>query len=291
MARGTLDLDDESPLYDEHPLFPLVENEKSYEVSFISITRHENGVQKWGPTLPATQLMNEEALFELFGGGNYTLIARAATKRDGLPGKNQKSRRLNLAGKMKPLSGNPTPEELKLYEGLPSTPQEAKPAAQFGDMGQLFALMMQMNQASAQRAQEQSQQFMTMFMGMMQGSKGDAQRMTEMMMTMSSQNQQTMMQFVTAMLANRGGGPEEMAKYADLLKTLGFGKGEAKEGDKPGNESVGSIIENAADIVTGLVQLKGAMVPPNGANGAPQPVAVTEAPPGSALSFVRGLAR
>lgn len=290
MARGTLELDDDGPLYDEHPLFPLVDNEKPYEISYITITRHENGVQKWGPSLPAEQLMTEEAIFELYGGGNYTLIARAATKRTGLPGKNQKARRINLAGKMKPLSGNPTPEELKFYEGL-STTVEAKPAGQsFGDMGQLFALMLQMNQQSAQRAQEQAQQFMTMFMGMMQGSKGDAQRMTEMMMTMSSQNQQTMMQFVTAMMANRGGGPEEMAKYADLLKTLGFAKGEAKEGDKSGNESVGAIIENAADIVTGLVQLKGVMVPPNGQNGVAQPV-VAEAPPGSALSFVRGLGR
>jgi hypothetical protein len=282
----TEELDGTEETFPEHPLFPLEEGEKTIDVTYILISRFEEGVQKYGPNVLASELMSESDIAQRWGGGHYIIIARAkSTTFDGQPGKFRKHRRIHLPGNSKPLSPDPTPQEQKMANPNEKT---APPVQQnFGDMGQLFAMMLQMNQQSSDRAAQQSQQFMTMFMTIMQGSKSDAQAMTQTMMTMSSQQQQSMMQFVTAIMGNRGGGPEEMAKYADLLRSLGVGGAAIKpEGEKPQSESIGAMLENAADFVQGLAVLKGSAPPPQ--QIAPDTQA---APTGGASSVLKAMMR
>lgn len=287
------DLSDAEPDYDEHPLFPLVENEKPYEVSYIMVQRLEQGVLKTGPTHTADELRTESDLFSLYGGGNYVLTARAKSVNKNLggvelPGRQKKARKLNLPGVMKPMGGRPTQEERALYT---DAPPQAAPAQGMGDMSNLFMLMMKMGQDANERATAASQNFMNMFMTMMGNSKAEQTAMTQMMMNMSAQSQQSMMGLVTAVLANRGGGPDELVKTLDLFKSMGVAglKKDDEGGAKDLLESLPQMLSDGADLVQGLSMLKGnpgVGAGPN-ANGAahagPAPA------PGSAESLVRSM--
>jgi hypothetical protein len=272
--------------YPEHPLFPLEDGDKSIDVSYIQITRIEEGTQKYGPCVPASDLMTEQDIETRWGGGQYVIIARAASKLDGIPGRFRRHRRIHLPGLSKPLSTNPTPAEERM-----ASPQAAQAHAALSPMADPMAfmtVMLQMQQQAAERERQASERFMTMFMGIMQGSKADSQQMMQLMLQMSTQQQQSMMQFMTATLANRGGGPEEMAKYAELLRTLGIANGAPKEG-KEESPGIGKMLEDAADLVQGMVQLKNSTMP------APVAVEASQvpqtAPTGGASSLLRGLGR
>lgn len=290
--------DDDNISYETHPLFPLDKSsgrhQKGFEVSYIQITRLEEGRQKWGPCIKAEELRTESDITERYGGGQFILIAREATK-TGLPGDITKQQRLNLPGLPKPLSPDPTPEEQKLaaphLNG--NSNQSVNGGMGLGDPMSLFAMMMQMQQQSLERerqasekAAQQSQQFMTMFMTVMQGSKSDSQNMIQMMMQMNAQQQQGMLQFITAMMSNRGGGPEEMAKYAELLKALGVG-GSNGGGEKKEEGGVGSMLENVADIIQGVTMLKGLGAPPSAA--AAPPTQEFPSGTGGASALLRGM--
>lgn len=255
--------------FEDHPLFPRGEGEKPFEVAYIQVTRSEEGVQKYAGNFSAKELQSEQDIMDRFGGGYYQIASRKSV-RDGIPGPFTKHRKLFLPGALKPLSATPSnaernlaglPVETRTVQAVATAP--AAPAQTMGDMAQLFGLMMQMNQSAADRAAQSQQAMMTMFMGMMQNGKAESQAMTQMMLEMSSRGQASMTQLITAIMANRGGGPEEMAKYADLLKSLGFGTN-GQPLKKEGGDSLGEMVANAADIIQGMVQLKGsspAMMP------------------------------
>ena len=233
------------------------------------------------------QGLTTDELFEMYGGGHYELWARGQSKmKPDAPGNVTKRRRFVLPGRSKPISKDPTAEEIRQAEGMRSSiagassePTQAASAPP-GD-GLLVALL--------QMQAQQSQQFMALMMQMLTSSKTEAneaaklqvqaqQQFTQMMMTLSSQQQQSMVAMMTATMQSRGGGPEEMAKYAKLLKDLGLGANKPGGEEEPGG--IGRMIEDAADIVTGLAQLKGSgVIPPNGSPPAP-PL------PGSAASVV-----
>jgi hypothetical protein len=147
------------------------------------------------------------------------------------------------------------------------------------------------SRASQMREAENSKQFLTMLVTMMSSSKSDMQNMIQMMMTLSAQQQQSMIQLLPAVMGSRGGGPEEMAKFADLFKTLGFtppagGKAVAKDDDN----SIGTILANGADVLQGIMALKGGLggAPPAGVNGETPALA---APPGSAQEMLERMKR
>lgn len=278
--------------FEEHPLFPLEENQPSFDVSYIQITRWEEGKQKWGPCIRAEDLKSEADIIAQFGGGDYVLVARAATKLQGLPGGTRKHRRLNLPGLPKPLSNEPTPAEVRLSN--PSAPVPGQPVAPASPLSHdpmaFLTLMLEKERMASEKAQQQQNQFMQMFMAIMQGSKSDSQNMMQMMMQMSQQSQASMLQFITAMMSNRGGGPEEMAKYAELLKALGVGASQPAKSEG-GTGGIAGMLENAADVIQGLAILKG--VGGNGQNGAPAALQSpsTDIPSGTggASSLLRGL--
>jgi len=275
--------------YPEHPLFPVEDGAENPQVDFITITRKDRGVMVYGPTEKAEDLTSTDQIFERFGGGMYELIARARGHvHPDLPNKITKRRWIPLPGKSKPLSQDPTDAELRASDMAPpatpatssSTAAAPAPAGGMGD-GVLVAIL--------QMQQQASQQFMTLMLEMMKSGKSEAaesaraqaestKQFVQMMMTMSSQQQQSMLAMMTAMMQARGGGPEELEKYAALLKSIGFG-GKASKAE-PSSDSVGAIVENLADIVQGGVQLMQSrgLPQPNGQESPP--------PPGSAASVL-----
>jgi len=175
---------------------------------------------------------------ELYGGGEYILVGRNMSQSNpGQPGRSMtKHRKISIPGLAKPMSEDPTDEEMNGGKKvIPPTPSQPGMFGGGGDgASQIFIAMMQMNQQAQERSAQAQQQFMTMFLQMMQNSKTESAAMTQMMMQMTQSQQASMLQMVTAMMANRGGGPEEMAKYAELLKTLGVGGNKESDKEKDG---------------------------------------------------------
>lgn len=298
---------DEEPDNDfpEHSLFPYPDDEDGFDVSFIQVTRWEQGKHVWGPVLAASEIPDELALIDMFGGGQYVLIARQPQKRDkSKPGNETRRRKITLPGRSKPFSSDPTvEEEAEATHGpRPAPAPQASGMVGGGGFEQVLLAMMNMQQQTAERAAaenresarreaENSKAFMTMFLGMMNASKSDSAQMMQMMMTLSSQQQQSMIQLLPAIMGARGGGPEEMAKFADLFKTLGFtppatGKATSKDDDN----SIGAILANGADVVQGILAIKGGF----GGAPTPGPVNVESSPPalpGSAAEMLERMKR
>jgi hypothetical protein len=305
--RQVADMVDDDEAYPEHPLFPVPDDEPSVEVAFIQITRWESGRQVWGPCLPASDLPHEQALQEMFGGGQYSLVARRAQKGDkSKPSGITRSRKITLPGRPKPLSNDPTPDEEAAYDPTKRPPPVAAQASGGSPFGggsgfeNVFLAMMSMQQQAAERQAtearetarreaENSKNFMTMFLGMMQGAKADTANMMQMMMQLTSQQQTSMMQLLPALLGARGGGPEEMAKFADLFRSLGMGGAPAKAAGGDDANSLGSIISNAADVIQGFVALKSGM--PSDPNSVAAPQSLPPAQPGSAQEMLERLKR
>jgi len=303
--RQVADIEEDEEAFPEHPLFPVPDDEPSFEVSFIQVTRWENGRQVWGPCLPAADLPHELALQEMFGGGQYSLVARRAQKIDkSKPSGITKTRKITLPGRPKPMSVDPTPEEEAAYDPSKRPPPIAAQASGMpfsGGAENIFLAMMSMQQQAAERQAaearetarreaENSKSFMTMFLGLMQSSKADTASMMQMVMTLTSQQQTSMMQILPALLGARGGGPEEMAKFADLFRSLGITPGGATKPTASDDSSLGAIVSNAADVIQGLVALKGGVMP-EGAAGVQPPPALAPAAPGSAQEMLERLKR
>jgi hypothetical protein len=278
--------------FPEHPLFPVDDGEDTPQVDFITVSRKDRGVMVFGPSIKAEELTSTEQIFERFGGGMFELWARArGTTHPDLPNKITKRRWVNLPGRPKPLSQDPTVDELRASDLAPPAPSSTISAPSSpghpGGMGDgvLVAIL--------QMQQQASQQFMALMLEMMKSGKTEAiesakaqaestKQFTQLMMTMSAQQQQSMLGMMTAMMQSRGGGPEELEKYATLLKSIGFGTKERKS-TEASSDSVGAIVENIADIVQGGVQLMQSRGLPVGQpNGESAPAAA----PGSAASVL-----
>jgi hypothetical protein len=283
--------------YPDHPLFPVEEGEANPQVTYIQITRHDRGVQKYGPTLKGEELTTTEELFEMYGGGHYELWARGPSKmKPDSPGNITRKRRFVLPGRSKPLSKDPTPEELReadMSAGAAAAAPIAAPSSSggAGGFGDNVLIAMMNMQAEASRAamaaqQKSSEQFMMMMLQVMTSSKTDSSELAKMMMQMSQQQSQTLL---TLMTAGREGGTESLAKTVKTLRDLGLVQSpkESASGDGGGEGGLGKMIEDAADFVQGIAQLRTALPPAAGANGMPENGAA--APPGSAAAVAEAM--
>jgi len=271
----------------EHPLFPAMsEDEELPIVQFITITRWDRGRQIWGSTVPASELQTTQDIINLYGGGDYLILARKLSKKgDGSAGVVTKQRRIFLPGKSKSMGGEEEPEHGSSSDAASAVmPTFAAGGAPPDAMTSLLMTMLaQQSQQAAQAtaaAQAQQQNFMQMMIAMMGSGKSESAEMTKVMLQMGAQQSQNMMQMMTVLLSNKGGGPEEFAKYAQIIDALkGKGGGGDGEGGGAGGGDIASMLENAADFVQGVVALKGGVGPTLPAG---------DAPPGSAASVMGG---
>jgi hypothetical protein len=250
----------------EHPLFPAEEGAEPARIEFIQVVRYEHGRALLVPTtFRSGELTSLDAINNMYGGGLYELIGRRCSVHDPTSmGRISAKVRYEIAGPSRPLvvdANAPPPSMPPVVTQVTPTPGAAGMSDQV-----LIAIM--------QGQQQAQQNFATMMLQMFQQGRTDQAAMMTTLMQMSGQQQQSMLGMVTAMMAQRGGGTEDIAKIAELFKTLGVlgPKAEAVEED---TESIGGIISNVADIVAGAVELKqgGALPTP-------------PAPPGSAAAVL-----
>jgi hypothetical protein len=291
-------------VYEEHPLFPREEGGKPFEVAFISMARKEGGAMVWIPQIfPANELTNVGQILERYGGGTYELWARgASTMHVGQPGNITKKNMITIPGRPKPLDpSNPTPQE-EIAAGLRASPLDAAKAASSGgltgDSAVLIAIM-QMGQQAAQAQAAQSQQFMALMMQMMQEGKKESSESMRLMMSMFTQmstaSQQSLMQMLPLLVAQKGGGPDDIEKYLSIFEKLRGGSNPApkEDGDEGSELDMGQVLSNVATIVQSAPAAISAlkeMGPGGGMNGAPAIPGLTgpveAAPPGSAASVL-----
>lgn len=292
-----------APEYAEHPLFPIEEG-KSFEVSFIQVARKEGAAMVFVPEIfRAEELTSLTQITERFGGGTYELYARANSPTNpGAAHRITKRRMVTLAGKPKPLDPSNATVQEEIAAGLRPSPFDQKPVPQgiAGDSAVVIAIM-QMGQQAAQAQAQQSQQFMTLMMQMMQEGKKESaesmRMMMSMMTTMTTSSQQSIMQLLPLFVQKQGGGPEDLAKYLELFKSMGFANqanpSNVKEGDEESNLNVGEVLRDVATIVQSAPAALGALKemggPPN-ANGTlpAAPVPMGEPIPGSAAAVLAG---
>jgi hypothetical protein len=280
--------------FPEHPLFPLEkEGDHQPDISFIQVTRRQDGAMVWGPVIPAAELTSLDQIIERWGGGYYELQGRKRSKHfPGQPGNFARKRTVTLPGREKPFSDSPTLKErvaAGLEGGSSSSTATALPVVPTGlGMGDtVLVAILNMQQQAAQQSSQMMLNFMTMFMKMIEDGKASAQQQQaatmQMISTMSTSQQQSMMTLLPLLIQNRGGGPEEVAKYAELFKALGGGGGSSIETEKE-EPGIGSMLENLADIVAGapaaVSALQGLKPPPPLGPGDPVP------PNGSAASVL-----
>lgn len=258
--------------FPDHPLFPIEDPEDPRpDVSFISLMRFEGGRLKTAARVfSGLELRTLAQIEEMYGGGSYQLWGRKRSKANAEePGTISVKRGFEIPGPSKPL-GNFTNEQT---ETGALRPVAATPALNDNVLVAVLQMQSQQQAAAAAQAQAQSQQFMTMMAQMMSASKTESSQMMQMMISMGQQSNQSMVQMITAMMANKGGGPEEMGKFLQLAKSLQTDNSEKKD---TGELDVGSMLENVADAIAGVNSIMQARAGASG-NGAP-PVSFEQAP-------------
>jgi hypothetical protein len=293
--------------FPEHPLFPIEEGGKSFEVSFIQIARKEGGAMCFCPQVfRSEELTSLDQITERFGGGTYELYARSNSPTNpGAPARITKRRMVTLAGRPKPIDPTNATMAEEVAAGIRPSPFDVAKQPQGGLTGDsaVVIAIMQMGQQAAQAQAAQSQQFMALMMQMMQEGKKESaesmRMMMQMMTTLTTSQQNSMMQLIPLMVQSKGGGPEEITKWVETMKSLGFGKAESSKVEKDENEepplNVGEVLSNVAEIVKGapaaLDALKsmgpGGPPPTNGAVLPPMAPGA-EPPPGSAAAVLAG---
>lgn len=274
----------------EHALFPVDdEAEEIPQIDFVQVCRWEKGKLYYGPTFPAAEIQSQQDLFDRYGGGEYEIWGRRHAKSDpNRPGGRTKMVRFNVPGRSRPMSDDPAPSDAGAPTSTPPIVADNTALGGARGVNDLMMLMISQSQQAAQVAQQQAaesaKQFQTLMIQVLGNSKAEASSTMQTMIAMSQTNTQTMMQLMTAILGTKsGGGVDELGKFAALMKSLGMTANGAKaKDDAPrDNESIGSIIENLADTVTGMVALKGGAVAPRIADN------TAEVPAGGAMDFLQ----
>jgi len=124
-----------------HNLFPLESEtgeQDQRDISWIQVTRWENGGFKFAPQLfPADEVADLDALHQMFGGGQFEVIGRIMDK-----SRISARKRYALPGPSKPLA--PADAAAVVERGAPAGPASSDPMLAF------FGMMMQQQQAQSQ---------------------------------------------------------------------------------------------------------------------------------------------
>jgi hypothetical protein len=235
----------------DHPLFPpMNDSEDSPEVTQIHVTRIEAGRPVYCPHLfGADELLSLEQVADMFGGGDYELVAR--------DGKTFSARRrYTLPGKSRPLLiGNnvETNQETQVNVQLPP-PQS--------DMMAFLQLMAQKDSANMQLMMQMSQQSMQGLVAIITAAFGNNKgtetgAIIQAMQSNSNTAMNSQTELFKAALASKGGdgvaAAREILELAKLMKESNGAGGGNKDDDDAIGETIGQVVEalNMAGRLTG----------------------------------------
>jgi hypothetical protein len=232
-----------APKVTEHELFPAEGDEDPKPVNQIHVTRFEGGGGQAAycrHLFEADELPNLDALFELFGGGNYELIGRC---KGATSNPITARRRLRLDGASRPL--NPSPDAPAVAAAPPVV---HAPGGMPGDAAGLFGFLASMMNAQAQSTAAMMAAMMqsnAQIIGAIAGGRGGGQADAALAQAVSA--------LAAAASANRGAGSEEsFVKGAEMAAELArAAKPEPGGSDGDDLASVASSIATIAGAVNG----------------------------------------
>lgn len=263
-----MSMQDDAGSPEAHPLFPQSEDDEDENiklVSFITISRIENGKQYLAPRQRrADELRSLDQLHAEFGGGEYVLTAfhngRISTRR-----------KLNLPGKSKPMydDGISSAEESRATaqapQIAPADPMQALMGSQGGGslMGLIMMMMQQMMQQQAAAAQSQTQMFLAMMQGNQQSSseeKASARAELQANIERERISSERTMALMREMMSTRGGGGsgEEFTRGVEFMRSFATQQVETLRAAAKGDNETdwGSILESLGQVLQGAGMLK-----------------------------------
>jgi hypothetical protein len=227
------------PLF-PHPLFEPDDPDAEVPIVYkILVARFERGGKyvthphRW----QAEELTDLEQIYELFGGGDYELIAygpRGATCR----------RRVTLPGKARPFMPGEDDDDVPPREPLAAV--NSAPSGD-GDRGLLIAVM----NAGQQTQATMFSAMMSLVTAMMTSGRDAANAQVAQMAQVFASANQSQAQILASVMQAKGGG----AGSKDLLDALREGIGIGKESGAAGGEDdeLESLAEMAAPFIQGAM--------------------------------------
>jgi hypothetical protein len=223
-----------------HPLFPAADDESEPpEVRRVHVQRTPDGTHY--RAFAPEELTDYQQIYELFGGGQYTLLARNDRQITGRA-------TVVLPGRSKPL--NPSQEEERTPQPAPVLAQSAMAPSSDPNFVVAMMQMMQQNQASMMQVMlEQGKQQTQMMLAMMQQSSGGAREHIQVMQALHdrhTQEQAKLMQTVVEATrgASQGGGGME-----GFMRGIEFAKEFTTGGDD--DDALGEIFESMRPFLEG----------------------------------------
>lgn len=233
-----------------HPLFPPLDEEDDDcvhpLVSEIWLQRAEQGKKVTAPrTFRGEELLSLNALFELYGGGDYELVAKHN-------GRVTARRRYTIPGIMKPMyDEGVNPQETKApQKAQVINPMQAMMGSggEQGFMGLIMMMMQGMMQQQAQAAQAQTQMFLAMMQGNQQQSaeeKANARAELQANIERERIASERTMTLMREMMQNRpaGGSGDEFSRGVEFYRSFAnaqieMARASAKESGEDGIESL-----------------------------------------------------
>ncbi len=252
-------------LDEAHPLFPANgPDDIPPEVVTIHVVRAPDGThyRAFGPE----ELTSLEQLYEMFGGGHYTLIARNAHHMTGRV-------TVNLPGKPKPLNPTVVEDDEPPAQAPAPAPAQYAPAPSMGSEGLVLAMMQMM--------QTQSRNNTELMIAMMnqgnQGAQTHVQTMQALHDRHSAQQAQLMQSVLEGQRAAFAAAQQQPRNGGDQLDTFMRGIDFAREyidAQSGEGDELGEILESLGPLAAGFMQSDNG----SGMPSAPPPPAPAPAP-------------
>lgn len=232
---------------ESHPLFPAAnEHDDPPEVTTIHVQRIPDGTHY--RAFSPEELTSYQQIFEMFGGGQYVLLARNGARITGRA-------TVTLPGKSKPL--NPTPpaddeddDDPRVVMMQPQQPAQpsSDPAILIAVMNMMQANQNNMMQLMMKQGESQTQVMMAM---MQQGNAGSREFIQNMQALHDRHSQEQAKLMATILEASRqnqpGGGSGEMGGF---MRGLEFAKQFATGGDD--ESELGEVFETLKPFLDGV---------------------------------------
>lgn len=231
---------------ESHPLFPAANEESDPpEVSTIHVTRIPDGTHY--RAFQPEELTSYEQIYQMFGGGQYVLLARNGSHISGRT-------TVTLPGKSKPL--NPAPEDVDdeprqpIYAAPPQQQQASDPT--------MVLAMMQMMQANSaamlQMMMKQSESQTQLMLAVMNQGSGASREYIQIMQGLHNQHSaeqakllQSVVEATRSQNAGAGAGGGEMGGF---MRGVEFARQFATGGDD--DSEIGEIFETMRPFLDGM---------------------------------------
>ena len=241
-----------------HPLFPVDDEDDDVEVGFINVARLEGGRAVFATRqFSGDELTDLEVIWDLYGGGDYELIARDRGNKHITA-----RRRYSLDGPKRPMTGEPVQPVAVAQPVHHHAPADGTAA--------VLPMMMQFMQMMAQSSQQQAQQTTQILLAVLERGNSSGREHIASMQALHDRFAQSQSELMRAMIESKQStDPSELfLKGVEYAQGIVEGNGAAIAEAAGNGEDIGSTIRDMFQGVAVMNSL--AKQQPNGQSAQPQ---------------------